>query len=126
MFVAMPGRRPLVETAQGTSLRSEIGLQVSRSPEGLFNVSWNRNLPELSSASHANLTIIEGTKQRNLDIDLPQLRFGKLAYFPSRDDDVQFRLEIFLDGKPSIAESMLIVSGPGVLTRAEGPPIQPE
>lgn len=103
--------RTQLPAAAESPAKTEIGLRVDRNQGGQLNLSWNRDLLALSAVRSAKLTILDGSFQRQLDIDPEQLRFGRITYFPN-SDNVQFHLEIYLDADHSLAETVR-VSLPG-------------
>jgi hypothetical protein len=102
----------LRERLQNISLYTpdaEVGLQVVGGPGGELNLSWNRNAPQVRNAQNARLTINDGPLFQELKLDNAQLRSGKLTYFPEAAD-VQFRLEVYLDSRRTVAESVRVLS----------------
>lgn len=82
-----------------------LHLQVTRLKDGQLDLTWNGRVPARSHAGKGTITIQDGTKHREIVLNEAQLRSGKLPYFPI-SDDVQFRLDIPLDRKQSIVESL--------------------
>ena len=94
--------------AMNKSASSEVHLRVLRASDGQLDVTWDRNALERSRAQRGLLTIRDGPISKNLPIDRDQLRSGTLTYFPT-GGDVQFRLEVSLDGRRSLAESVRVL-----------------
>jgi hypothetical protein len=105
--------RPLIQNymhgSSGPGGTTLIALHAERGPGGEVNLSWNRNLPGLSAAQTASLTIFDGPYHRDVAIDPEQLRFGRLTYF-AQTDDVQFHFEIYLGDDRSLAENLHVVA----------------
>jgi TonB family protein len=114
IYLDIPSKlfRRNVEDRSGNS---DISLQVNRTAAGQIDVSWNKNL--LGNPPRATLFITDGAYRRELELNKDQIRSGKIAYFP-QSDDIQFRLEVFLDGKRSIGESVWVVAPGNSLTHA--------
>lgn len=95
-----------------------LALKVERTAGQLW-LSWNRSAPAVASAQKATLSILDGTQEQILNLDLGQLRTGSLVYTPSTGD-VVFRLEVTdLQRGKSLTESIRAVAGrPSAL----GPP----
>jgi outer membrane biosynthesis protein TonB len=91
------------------SSNAGVGLRVSRLDSGQLDLSWNRDAPELQKARSAKLAISDGALHQELDIDSAQLHLGRLIYFP-QGSDVQFRLQVLLDGQHSITESVRVIA----------------
>lgn len=92
----------------GGHVSQGIGLHVDRTPGGQLDVTWNRDLSAVGGVTGGKLSITDGAVRHELNLDLPQVRNGALAYFPS-GGDVQFRLELFVDANHSISESIRTV-----------------
>jgi hypothetical protein len=95
-----------------------LALKIERAA-GQLRLSWNRTSPVIATAQKATLSILDGTQEQTLNLDLGQLRNGSLVYTPSTTD-VTFRLEVtdLRHGK-SVTESIRAVTGrPSAL----GPP----
>ena len=56
-------------------------------------MSWDRNAPLIASATRAILTITDGDRKEDTELDLGQLRNGSIVYSPITND-VSFRLEV--------------------------------
>jgi hypothetical protein len=56
-------------------------------------LTWNRDAAAIRSASHATLTINDGERHENYEMDLAQLRTGSIVYSPL-GGDVSFQIEV--------------------------------
>lgn len=115
VFVVISGISAGVSLLRSHSFASSnagVGLRVSRLDSGQLDLSWNRDAADLRNARAAKLAISDGPLRQELDIDSAQLRLGRLIYFP-QGTDVQFRLQVFLDGQHSITESVRVIA-PGI------------
>src|SRR5205807_1682677 len=73
-------------------------------------------------AKRGALSIRDGVKQETLQLDESQLRNGVVFYTPS-GDDIQFRLEVYREGRPGSVESIhLLMPAARVLTKEAGTP----
>lgn len=90
------------------SVPSEIHLRVFRAADGQLDVTWDRNALERSGVQSGLLTIRDGPISKNLAMDRDQLRSGTLTYFPN-GGDVEFRLDVSLDGGRSLNESVRVL-----------------
>ncbi|HSU61951.1 MAG TPA: energy transducer TonB [Bryobacteraceae bacterium] len=104
MVPAIKSRLPVTNE----SASSEVHLRVLRASDGQLDVTWDRNALERSGAQSGLLTIRDGPISKNLAIDRDQLRSGTLTYFPN-GGDVQFRLEVSLDGGRSFVGSVRVL-----------------
>jgi hypothetical protein len=74
-------------------------------------LNWNRTASVIATAQKATLSIVDGTQEQTLNLDLGQLRTGSLVYSPSTPD-VSFRLELIdLKNGKSVAESIRAAAG---------------
>jgi len=104
-----------------TPVAAALGLQVGRKADALA-VMWDRNSREVAAAKRGALSIRDGVKQETLQLDESQLRNGVVSYTPS-GDDIQFRLEVYREGKPGSVESIhLLMPAARVLTNEAGTP----
>jgi TonB family protein len=72
---------------------SPLALRVERSG-GELVLTWNRDSAAIRNASHAVLSITDGTQQENVNMDLAQLRgAGSISYSPATAD-VVFKMEV--------------------------------
>jgi hypothetical protein len=95
-----------------------LALKVERYA-GQLRLSWNHSASVIATAQKATLSILDGTQEQLLILDLDQLRTGSLVYAPATTD-VTFRLELadLLHGK-SVTESIRAIIG---RPSAFGPP----
>ncbi len=107
-FFAVPALKSHLLAVGDPAPNSEVGLRVLRASDGQLDVMWNRNALERARAQSALLTIIDGPISKGLAIDSNQLRSGTLTYFPN-GLDIQFRLEVYLEGGRSVAESVRVL-----------------
>ena len=83
---ARPSNSPVQDT-------SPLALRVERSG-GELVLTWNRDSAAIRNASHAVLSITDGTQHENVDMDLAQLRgAGSISYSPATAD-VVFKMEV--------------------------------
>ncbi|MFB3827759.1 MAG: TonB family protein [Bryobacteraceae bacterium] len=90
-FVVFPGlfsKRPPAPAAENTAL----ALRVERNA-GQLVLTWNRDTELIKTASRGVLSISDGDRKENVEIDLAQLRNGSVVYSPFTND-VSFRLEV--------------------------------
>jgi TonB family protein len=73
-----------------------------------LNLSWNPQLPGLSSARIGLLTIKDGSTTRELTLTAAQLRGGRAVYTPI-SDQVEVMLEVFSSSGKSTSDSVLFV-----------------
>ena len=109
VFFTLPALRSYLLAAPIYSRSTPVGLSVSRAADGHLDISWNRDAPEFARGQSARITITDGPLLKEVDMDNAQLHLGKLAYFPN-SPDVQFRLEVYLDSRRSLAESVRVIS----------------
>src|SRR5258708_7117637 len=96
--------------AAGRRQEATVSLTARRTADGL-EVSWDRNAP-VFTAQGALLMIREGELQKDLYLDLPQLRTGHVLYMPQSKADLHLRLDVFAASEKAASQSMVIV-GPG-------------
>jgi protein TonB len=92
-LLAFPGlhrtkRNGPVPSADG----STMALRVERSAGELL-LTWNRDSDTIRGATHALLSIVDGERHENVDLDLAQLRNGSIVYSPS-SSDIVFQLTV--------------------------------
>jgi len=80
---------PIPTTAGDTS---PLNLRVEHSGADLL-LTWNRDAAVVKGAAHAVLSISDGERQENYDMDPGQLANGSIVYSPLTPD-VSFRLEV--------------------------------
>jgi protein TonB len=72
-------------------------------------LTWNRESSAIKNATHAVLSITDGTQHENVDMDLALLRSGSIEYSPS-GSDVVFRMEVTgADQMKTTSESVRIL-----------------
>jgi TonB family protein len=69
-----------------------MSLRVERSAGELL-LTWNRDSDAIRAATHAVLSIADGERHENVDLDLAQLRNGSIVYSPS-SSDIVFQLTV--------------------------------
>ena len=69
-----------------------LSMRVERTGTDIL-LTWNRDSVAIQHASHAVLTISDGDRHENYDMDLSQLRNGSIVYSPLTAD-VSFRMEV--------------------------------
>jgi protein TonB len=113
-----PSRTPRMSAtpAEGTIQRTDAGLELrlERGGGGDMRVQWNRAAPAIQKASGGWLRIQEGTKTRELDLDVDQLRSGNLLYMGGAGSDLMFRLEVFDATGQVTSESVRVIGGAAV------------
>lgn len=123
VYFALPALRSYLLAAPTDSHNTQIGLSVIRAADGQLDLNWRRDAPELARAQGARIAITDGSLYKELNMDNAQLHLGKLTYFPN-SPDVQFRLEVYLDSRRSLVESVRVIS-PASKTTGGGPIFQP-
>ena len=71
---------------------SPLTLHVEHTGTDLL-LTWNRDAAAIRNASHATLTISDGERHENYEMDLSQLRTGSIVYSPL-GGDVSFQMEV--------------------------------
>lgn len=71
---------------------SSLSLRIERTGADIL-LTWNRDSEAIRNASHAVLSISDGDRHENYDMDLGQLRNGSIVYSPLTSD-VSFRMEV--------------------------------
>ena len=82
-----------IPAAPPTRPASALGLKTERDSSELV-LNWDPGASVLATAARGHLSITDGGSVRQLDLDLNELRRGKVVYIPSTND-VTFRMEIF-------------------------------
>ncbi len=109
------------QTAQETPLPLKLAVA---DRNGQLDVTWNRNAAPIAAARRGVLSIADGSIKRDLELTGMQLRDGRVLY-TRLSGDVSLRLEVFPEGRTSVAESIRIVSTeapPPVRAAAPAPP----
>jgi protein TonB len=85
-----------------------LTLRVERSAGDLL-LTWNRESEVIRNAKHAVLSIYDGERTENYNMDLNQLRDGSIVYAPLTPD-VSFKMEVTgPDGSKVAAESVRVL-----------------
>jgi len=71
---------------------SPLSLRVERTSGGML-LTWNRDLPVIQSASKVVLSISDGDRHENIQLDPNQVRTGSILY-PPITGDVSFQMEV--------------------------------
>lgn len=79
-----------------------LGLSVTQSGENL-SVRWDRQSKPILAASRGTLSIEDGPRRTELEMNVVQLQGGSLLYRPSAKK-VRFRLEVLLKGTSRLNE----------------------
>ncbi len=79
-----------------------LGLSVTKSGENL-SVRWDRQSKPILAASRGTLSIEDGPRHTELEMNVVQLQGGSLLYRPSAKK-VRFRLEVLLKGTSRLHE----------------------
>src|ERR1039457_2850317 len=104
---------------------SPLGLHIERTAGGLL-LNWNNRAPVIQHASRVVLSITDGERHENIEMDPNQVRTGSIVY-PPISGDVSFQMEVadsnqsrttseslrWLDPRPSpLATSSTPAQGP--------------
>jgi hypothetical protein len=90
-------------TANADEANNALDLRLERDANGLV-LRWNRESRVIATARNAVLRIEDGNQSKDFDLNLEQLRFGKVVYFPA-GGNVNFRLEVIdVGGSRSVSE----------------------
>jgi len=81
----------------GGQAGSALSLSTERTGADIL-VTWNRDSAAIKNATHAVLSIFDGDRHESYEMDLGQLRDGKIMYSPITAD-VSFRLDVNQRGK---------------------------
>jgi TonB family protein len=85
-----------------------LSLRVERTGTDIL-LTWNRDSEAIKTAQHAVLSIFDGDRHENYDMDLGQLRNGSIVYSPITAD-VSFRMDVMRPGKAApISESVRVL-----------------
>lgn len=71
---------------------SPLSLRVERTSGGML-LTWNRDLPVIQSATKVVLSISDGDRHENIQLDPNQVRTGSILY-PPITGDVSFQMEV--------------------------------
>jgi protein TonB len=101
----------LLRHGRGASASQEtpsLSLRVERTGTDIL-LTWNRDSAAIQHATHAVLTISDGERHENYDMDLGQLRNGSIVYSPLTAD-VSFHMEVTGQGNAkSASESVRVL-----------------
>ncbi|HWC95853.1 MAG TPA: TonB family protein [Candidatus Sulfopaludibacter sp.] len=85
-----------------------LSLRVERTGTDIL-LTWNRDSDGIKTAQRAVLSIFDGDRHENYDMDLGQLRNGSIVYSPITAD-VSFRMDVMRPGKAApISESVRVL-----------------
>jgi TonB family protein len=79
-------------SASGPQDSSPLSLRVERTSGGML-LTWNRDLPVIQSATKVVLSISDGDRHENIELDPNQVRTGSILY-PPISGDVSFQMEV--------------------------------
>jgi protein TonB len=80
------------ESATAGSTAAELTLRVEPSGTDLL-LTWNKNSTAIANAVHGVLSINDGDRHENYDMDAKQLKTGNIVYAP-QTGDVSFNMEV--------------------------------
>lgn len=119
---------------------SPLSLRVERTANELL-LTWNRDAEPIQAAQSARLSISDGERHENYDMDLEQLRKGSIVYMPVTPD-VSFRMEVMGQNSQKTASELVRVlrtspmpgeaaaappqATPDATTAAEEAPVEPQ
>ncbi|HXS94118.1 MAG TPA: TonB family protein [Candidatus Limnocylindrales bacterium] len=86
---------------------SPLALRIERTGTDIL-LTWNRDSDAIRKASHAVLSISDGDRHENYDMDLSRLRDGSIVYSPL-SADVSFRMEVTGQGNAKTASESVRV-----------------
>ena len=85
-----------------------MALRVERTGSELL-LTWNNDSSAIRNASRAVLSIVDGEQHENVEMDLAQLRNGRIEYLPVTGD-VVFRMEVSgKDNAKTASESVRVL-----------------
>jgi outer membrane biosynthesis protein TonB len=85
-----------------------LTLRIERTATDLL-LTWNRDSDAIHNAKKAILSISDGDRQENLDLNLSDLRNGSIVYSPL-SSDVSFRMEVMAaDQSKTVSESVRVL-----------------
>ncbi len=97
------------------SVRSEVGPGSGQDPyasyltatpsAGSVHVSWDRSSPVINAAKSGRLVILDDGNERDVDLDIVQLRNGSVVY-SGASGDMDFRLEVTTAKDVVVSESI--------------------
>jgi protein TonB len=80
------------DSAAVTTAADQLALRVEPSGSDLL-LTWNKNSTVIANATHGVLSINDGDRHENYDMDGKQLKTGNIVYAP-QTGDVSFNLEV--------------------------------
>jgi protein TonB len=86
---------------------SPLSLRVERTANELV-LTWNRDADPIQKARSARLSIADGERHENYDMNLEELRKGSIVYMPVTPD-VSFRMEVMGQGEEKTASELVRV-----------------
>jgi protein TonB len=86
---------------------SLLQLRVERTAGELL-LTWNRDADPIKTATKAMLSISDGARHENVEMDLAQLRNGSIVYSPS-SADISFKMEVTGQGNTKTASESVRV-----------------
>jgi len=115
---------------------SPLALREERTAGGML-LTWNRDLPVIQSASKVVLSISDGDRHENVQLDPNQVRTGSILY-PPITGDVSFQMEVtdargskttseslrVLDSRPSPLDQPSAAASPAAASK-DNPAVQP-
>jgi TonB family protein len=85
-------KRTTLPTSTAQQDSSPLSLRVERTSGGML-LTWNRDLPVIQSATKVVLSISDGDRHENIQLDPNQVRTGSILY-PPITGDVSFQMEV--------------------------------
>ena len=109
LFVYPGVLRHSTRTASAAHLDSSLlQLRVERTAGELL-LTWNRDADPIKTATKATLSISDGERHENVEMDLAQLRNGSIVYAPT-SADISFKMEVTGQGNTkSASESVRVL-----------------
>lgn len=103
---------------------SPLALRAERSGSELL-LTWNNDSSAIRNATRAVLSISDGEQHENVEMDLSQLRNGRIEYLPVTGD-VVFRMEVSgKDNAKTVSESVRVLrTRPSPMPQDSDPSIQ--
>jgi len=87
-----PGYLRTPHQPTGTEAGNELTLRVEPSGTDLL-LTWNKNSAAIADATHGVLSINDGDRHENYDMDPTQLKTGSIVYTPATGD-TSFKMEV--------------------------------
>ena len=114
------GARMARSKTNEAAVNDALDLRLGRDAGGLV-LRWNRESRVIATAKNAILRIEDSNHNQNFDLNLEQLRFGKVVYFPG-SENVNFRLEVVDSGGSRSVTEWVRVTGRLVTWPPQDPP----